>query len=39
MAIYGFDTYNFAGGFRLYDAVRNDKALNNKSTPCEMDKI
>lgn len=33
----GFETYNFAGGFRFYDAVRNDKALNRKSTPCGMD--
>ena len=33
----GFDTYNFAGGFRFYDAVRNDKALNKKSTLCGMD--
>ena len=33
----GFDAYNFAGGFRFYDAVRNDKALNGKSTPCGMD--
>lgn len=33
----GFDTYNFAGGFRFYDAVHNDKALNKKSTPCGMD--
>lgn len=32
----GFDAYNFAGGFRFYDAVRNDKALNKKSTPCGM---
>lgn len=34
----GFDTYNFAGGFRYYDAVHNDKSLNKKSTPCGMDK-
>lgn len=33
----GFDAYNFAGGFRFYDAVHNDKALNKKSTPCGMD--
>ena len=33
----GFDAYNFAGGFRFYNAVLNDKALNNKSTPCGMD--
>lgn len=33
----GFDVYNFAGGFRFYDAVHNDKALIRKSTPCGMD--
>lgn len=33
----GFDVYNFAGGFRFYNAVRNDKALNKKSTLCGMD--
>ncbi len=34
----GFDAYNFAGGFRFYDTVHNDKSLNKKSTPCGMDK-
>lgn len=33
----GFDAYNFAGGFRFYDAVHNDKALNKKAAPCGMD--
>ena len=33
----GFDCYNFAGGFRFYDAVHQEKALNKKSTPCGMD--
>ena len=33
----GFDAYNFAGGYRFYNAVRNDKTLNKKSTPCGMD--
>ena len=33
----GFDAYNFAGGFRFYDAVKNDKALNQRSAPCGMD--
>ena len=33
----GFDAYNFAGGFRFYDAVRNDKELNRTATPCGMD--
>jgi len=36
---YGFDAYNFAGGFRFYNTVHNDKELNSKSTPCGMDKI
>ncbi len=34
----GFDAYNFAGGFRFYNTVHNDKALNKKSAPCGMDK-
>lgn len=34
---HGFDAYNFAGGFRFYNAVRNDTALHKKSTPCGMD--
>ncbi len=33
----GYDAYNFAGGYRFYDAVHNDKSLNNSSTPCGMD--
>ncbi len=33
----GFDAYNFAGGFRFYDTVKNDKALIEKSTICGMD--
>ncbi len=33
----GFDAYNFAGGFRFYDAVNNDKALTEKTAPCGMD--
>lgn len=33
----GFDAYNFAGGFRYYAAVQNDKALNQRATPCGMD--
>ncbi len=34
----GFDCYNFAGGFRYYDAVRNDRRLIEESLPCGMDK-
>lgn len=33
----GFDAYNFAGGFRYYNTVRNDKELSKKSTLCGMD--
>ncbi len=33
----GYDAYNFAGGFRFYDAVKNDRALAEKSTLCGMD--
>ena len=35
---YGFEAYNFAGGFRFYDAVMNDRALIEKASPCGMDK-
>ena len=35
---HGFEAYNFAGGFRFYDAVNNDRALIEKSFACGMDK-
>lgn len=35
---YGFDSYNFAGGFRFYDAVMNDRRLTESATACGMDK-
>lgn len=35
---YGYDAYNFAGGFRFYDAVMNDKALTEAALACGMDK-
>ena len=34
----GFDAYNFAGGFRFYDAVMNDRCLIEKATACGMDR-
>lgn len=34
----GFDTYNFAGGYRFYDAVMNDRALAERSFSCGMDR-
>lgn len=33
----GFEAYNFCGGFRLYDTVKNDRYLTEKSTVCGMD--
>lgn len=35
---YGYDAFNFAGGFRFYDAVTNEQALIEQSSPCGMDK-
>lgn len=35
---YGFDCYNFAGGFRFYDAVMNDRRLTESATACGMDR-
>lgn len=32
----GFDARNFAGGYRYYDAVMNDRALAKAATPCGM---
>ena len=34
----GFTAYNFAGGFRFYENVMNDKSLIEASFPCGMDK-
>lgn len=34
---YGFEAYNFAGGFRFYDAVMNDRALIETAYDCGMD--
>ena len=33
----GFDAYNFAGGFRYYDTVANDRRLSEQATACGMD--
>ena len=32
------DEYNFAGGFRFYDVVTNDRTLTCRVTACGMDK-
>lgn len=34
----GFDAYNFAGGFRFYDAVTNDRCLTESASACGMDR-
>ena len=34
----GHEAYNFAGGFRFYDVVVNDRALIEKAYSCGMDK-
>ncbi|MBQ9955588.1 MAG: FAD-dependent oxidoreductase [Eggerthellaceae bacterium] len=34
----GYDARNFAGGFRFYDAVANDRALIESALPCGMDR-
>ncbi len=36
LAGYGYDCYNFAGGFRFYDAVMNDRCLVQSATACGM---
>ena len=33
----GYTAYNFAGGFRFYEAVMNDRALVKRVTACGMD--
>ena len=35
---YGFEAYNFAGGFRFYDTVTRDRALVEQASLCGMDK-
>ena len=34
---YGFECYNFSGGFRFYDAVIHDRCLIEQATACGMD--
>ena len=33
----GYETYNFSGGFRFYDAVVNDRALIERAYACGID--
>lgn len=37
LAGYGYECYNFSGGFRFYDVVTHDRCLSETSTPCGMD--
>lgn len=37
LAGYGYDAYNFSGGFRFYDAVNNDRRLIESAAACGMD--
>ena len=37
LAAYGCDVYNFAGGYRFYDAVVGDRQLIACATPCGAD--
>ena len=34
---HGWETYNFSGGFRFYDAVMNDRRLMESATACGME--
>ena len=37
LAGYGFEAYNFSGGFRFYDAVMNERCLIERAAACGMD--
>lgn len=37
LAGHGYEAYNFAGGFRFYDAVTNDRCLIESASACGMD--
>jgi len=34
----GFDCYNLSGGYRLYEAVKSDKAAAKQAMPCGLEK-
>ena len=38
LAGYGYDCYNFSGGYRFYDAVTHDRSLVEHATECGMDR-
>ena len=35
----GFDSYNFSGGYRFYEAVTHERALIQQALDCDMDKL
>ena len=35
---YGYEAYNFAGGFRFYDTVTHDRCLAESASACGMDR-
>jgi rhodanese-related sulfurtransferase len=36
---FGFDAYNFTGGYRFYEAVTHERALIQQALDCGMDKL
>ena len=36
---FGFDAFNFSGGYRFYEAVTHDRALIRLALDCGMDKL
>jgi NADPH-dependent 2,4-dienoyl-CoA reductase/sulfur reductase-like enzyme/rhodanese-related sulfurtransferase len=39
LAGFGFDAYNFSGGYRFYEAATHDRALIQQALDCGMDKL
>ena len=39
LAGFGFDAYNFSGGYRFYEAVTHDRTLIQQALDCGMDKL
>ncbi len=39
LAGFGFEAYNFSGGYRFYEAVTHDRALIQQALDCGMDKL
>ena len=39
LAGFGFDVYNFSGGYRFYEAVSHDRTLIQQALDCGMDKL